>query len=485
MNLIIKNGAIYNGSENKPLLKDIFIKNKKINGIGDYKNKEVEKVIDAKNKIIVPGFIDINSNIDHHLKILTDTNLKSFLEQGITTAIGGNLGSSLAPLSGLSIETIEKWSTDDFKKVNIDWQSFKEYLETIEKKGIAINFGSFVGHSLIKRIITRNQSRDLTEKEIELSKEMLLESLKEGALGLSSSFIYGFSSNTPQIEITEILKVIKENNKVYSTELQFPEKDPKKSLEDIKKITKGIKTQINNFQPLKKCEQYKELIENLDVYLKDTQINFDYNLDSFIKIPIYRLLPDWLERPTLFEMAKIINSGRYDNEIIEEIKKYTKKEIKIIDLPDEFSFMKNKKIKEISQNKDKNQAETIFEIMKDTNLKTICAYYDVDSNLLKKLFKSKKSIISTNGNHFEKNNCNTFIDYLSQNKNNFSEALTKITSLPAKKLNIKNRGEIKRSYFADLVILSKNFELETVIINGKIVFENNKVINNKSGLVIK
>src|SRR6056297_145375 len=124
MNTLIKNGLIFDGRGQPPYKKDILIKGERIYKIGEIDKSKADQVIDAEGAYVFSGFIDINSGIDHHLKILTEPHQKSFIEQGVTTVIGGNSGSSLAPIFGNSLETIKKWGAENLSKINIDWQQF-------------------------------------------------------------------------------------------------------------------------------------------------------------------------------------------------------------------------------------------------------------------------------------------------------------------------------------------------------------------------
>ncbi len=488
MSILIKNGLIYNGTGQKPEKKNILIRKNQIKSIGNLKDTQADKVIDAEGKYILPGFIDINSGIDHHLKILTSSHQKTFLEQGVTTAIGGNNGSSLAPFSTHSLETIKKWGSDELQKTNIDWENFGEFLNSINKKGLKINFGSFIGHSSIKRLITKNKPRDMTKREINLSQEILKESISQGALGLSASFEYGFTSETPKNEIKELLKVIKETNKIYVTDFQYPEKDPQKSLKEIINLTENIKTEINHLEPLKSSsEQYLNITDKLKKISSQTDINFDSYPAKFIKTPVYQFLPDWLEKPTLKETSKIVKSGRYDKEIKEHLKQYTRRKIKFTHVPVGFPTLKNKTLKKLSENREQTQIETMLEIMKITDLQPVCTYYNVDQKILSKLIKSESSIIASNGTHFEIPKYNPFLEYLKfsrDNKISLEKAITKITSEPAAKLNIKKRGKIKEGYYADILIM-ENKKIDTVFVNGEVAYKNNNPTKTKSGEVIK
>jgi N-acyl-D-amino-acid deacylase len=109
--IIIKNGTIIDGTGKKMFPGDIGIKENKIKEIGNLRNEKAEKTIDAKGKYVSPGFVDINNHSDTYWRIFLNPQLPSLIHQGITTIVGGNCGSSLAPLASKEIiQTIQKWA---------------------------------------------------------------------------------------------------------------------------------------------------------------------------------------------------------------------------------------------------------------------------------------------------------------------------------------------------------------------------------------
>ena len=131
MDILIKNGLVIDGSGREGEREDIWIKNGEISKIGNFKNKKAEVMIDASDSIVAPGFIDINNDSDHHLTIFTQPEQESLLKQGITTIIGGNCGSSLAPLIRGDLKSIRKWT--DQNQINIENDLKKFFLENLDQ----------------------------------------------------------------------------------------------------------------------------------------------------------------------------------------------------------------------------------------------------------------------------------------------------------------------------------------------------------------
>ena len=131
--VIIKNGTVIDGMGAKMRREDIGIREDSIVKLGDLHNEKAERIIDASGKFVSPGFIDVNNHSDTFWQFFLNPDLESLLYQGITTIVGGNCGSSLAPLtSAKNLETIQKWA--NLREISANWLKTKEFLTFLESK---------------------------------------------------------------------------------------------------------------------------------------------------------------------------------------------------------------------------------------------------------------------------------------------------------------------------------------------------------------
>src|SRR6266567_1484803 len=213
-NIIIKNGTILDGTGEPMYRGDIGIREGKIVEIGDLHNEHGETEIDASGKYVAPGFIDVNNHSDTYWRIFLDPGLESLLYQGVTTIIGGNCGSSLAPLVNHDvIKSIQKYS--DMKKVSFNWLSMKEFLSEVEKKKLSLNFASLVGHGTLRRGLVGDEVRDISPDEMKQMKKMLTQAMKDGALGFSTGLVYTHAKLASSREIAELAEIVKKYDGVY------------------------------------------------------------------------------------------------------------------------------------------------------------------------------------------------------------------------------------------------------------------------------
>lgn len=183
---IIKGGNIIDGSGSAPYSADIGIKDGKICEIGHIP-ENAERIIDAKGLTVTPGFIDSHSHSDS--AIFTSPEMREKCEQGITTSIAGMCGSSsLASIGGKLADP--------------------KNLSLLEKEGkFGSNIATFVGHGTIRKAVMGLENREPTEYELDKMKSLLSESIKSGALGMSTGLIYTPGSFAKTEELMELSKV--------------------------------------------------------------------------------------------------------------------------------------------------------------------------------------------------------------------------------------------------------------------------------------
>lgn len=190
--LIITGGFVVDGSGQPGMISDIAIKDGLISEIGE--GLSGRDRIDASGKVVCPGFIDIHTHYDP--QVLWDRYLTPSSWHGVTSVVAGNCGFSLAPVKEagreLLIGTLEKVEDIDAQvmKNAIEWnfETYGEYLNSIERAGLGINFGGYVGHTAIRAYVMGGDSyeREATDDEIAQMKAVAAQSLRDGALGVSS-----------------------------------------------------------------------------------------------------------------------------------------------------------------------------------------------------------------------------------------------------------------------------------------------------------
>ena len=195
--LIISGGTLIDGTGADAVKADLAVKNGKIERIGDLSQDSAAETIDAAGKIVTPGFIDLHTHLD--AQIGWDPLMSSSSFHGVTTAMIGNCGVSFAPCSTENREYLAKLmeSVEDISADAIldglpwDWNSYGEYLDSIERLNPALNVVGLVGHSAVRFEAMGDKSMDegqqANDQELEHMVQMVKQAVEEGAVGFSTS----------------------------------------------------------------------------------------------------------------------------------------------------------------------------------------------------------------------------------------------------------------------------------------------------------
>ena len=193
--LIIKNGTVYDGTGKKPFFADVAIKGNKIVAIGNLEESSKE-VIDAEGKIVAPGFVDIHTHYDG--QVTWDPYLRPSTYHGVTTVVMGNCGVGFSPckpeerdwLISLMEGVEDIPGTALHEGINWQWESFPEYLDTLEGKPLAIDVGTQIPHGAVRAYVMGQRGIDREEasqEEIEQMSQIVKEAIEAGAFGFSTS----------------------------------------------------------------------------------------------------------------------------------------------------------------------------------------------------------------------------------------------------------------------------------------------------------
>ena len=191
---VIKNGLVVDGTGILGYLADVLIEGDRVIEIGS--NLQGDTIIDASGRVVAPGFIDIHTHYD--AQAFWDPALTPSCYHGVTTVVAGNCGFSIAPTKpqdrGLIANTMEKVEDMDPSTLNAgipwDFESFPEYLASIEQHGTLLNFAAYVGHTPLRIFVMGDESvgRVATADEVTQMADLVTEAMEAGAAGFATSF---------------------------------------------------------------------------------------------------------------------------------------------------------------------------------------------------------------------------------------------------------------------------------------------------------
>ncbi|MFX0094940.1 MAG: amidohydrolase family protein, partial [Candidatus Hodarchaeota archaeon] len=210
LDIVIKNGRIIDGTGNPWYYADLGIENGKIVRLRPQLDELAIKEVDARNLVVAPGFVDIHSHSDNSIPF--DPHLESTIRQGITTAVIGNCGSSLAPINPENMELFKKQAfifTPPDKELEFTWQSFKEYLSNVEKTKCSTNLVPLIGFGAVRIAGGPGyENREPSAEELNQMKIYIEEAMQSGAFGMSTGLVYAPQTYAKTDEIIELAKVV-------------------------------------------------------------------------------------------------------------------------------------------------------------------------------------------------------------------------------------------------------------------------------------
>ncbi len=526
MRTLIKHGLIVDGNKTPAYEGDILIENEKILKISQDLNEEADKVIDAKGRVICPGFIDTHSHSD--LVILVNPYNEVKIKQGITTEVLGQDGISMAPLPQ---EHISSWRKNlaglDGESDEIDWkyETTENYLKMMDYNGVGLNETYLVPHGNVRMEAMGLEDRPATKEEIQKMCEITERELKAGAIGLSTGLIYIPCAYSLTEEIIEMCKVVAKYDGVFVVHQRSEADTILTSMEEIIEIGKqsGVKVHFSHFKVCGKAnwKYIPQVIELLEKAEKEgIRVSFDQYPYAAGSTMLGVVLPPWahsggtdklIERLSdeneRAKMKKDIANGieGWDNFIefagIDQIFVTSVKTEKNKDTI-------GKSLLEIGKMRGKDPLDATFDLLKEEeNAVGMVDFYGLEEHIIG-FMKRDEQNVCTDGLLAGKPHPRAYGSFpkilgryvRELNVLTIEEAVYKMTKKAATSFSIKDRGELKEGYFADIVIFDKDTVsgcddfinsmqyptgIDYVIINGNCVVEEGKYNKIKAGKVLK
>ncbi len=524
LDLLIKGATVFDGRGGAPQEADVAVVGDSIVQVGKINLRRAKKIINGQGLALSPGFIDIHDHTD--VQLLLTPRADSHLQQGITTLVAGNCGSSPFPLAGITLEE-ERENLRQVYNLELTWSDLDGFFSRLEQTGIAINYATLVGHGTLRGTVVGLENRPLSEADKQKMKELLQACLEAGAFGLSTGLEYTPGSFAPEEEIIELCRVVAAYQGLYATHMRDEGDHLMEALQEAVRTSQntGVKLQISHFKTAYRSN-WSKLDEALLFLDKAREDGLDIAVDRYPYIAASTGLSfyfpawvregsreDFLRRLTDPKLSSTLRNylaerekklGSWEQVLISSVVSEKNKRFQGQNIlaaaqetgKDVFSFIRDLLVEE------KGQVGMISFIMSEENLKRILSLPYASIGCDGSVYSPSGILSQTKPHPRSYGSFPRFLgQYVREEKIcSLAEAIRKITSLPASRLGINNRGIIAPGFKADLVLFDPDRiqdratwlephafpkGIMAVIVNGQVVIENGEFTPALPGKVLR
>ncbi len=527
--ILIRNGHILDGSGGPWFAADIGIRGDRIAAIGKLDGAQAARSIDATGRIVSPGFIDMLGQSEYPL--LIDNRAISKLAQGITSEITGE-GGSIAPHNEKTLTPIKPFL--DQYKLTIDWTTLDGYFKRLEKQGTPINLGTYVGAAQVREYVIGDDDRAPTPAELGQMKELVAQAMKDGALGISTALIYPPGHYAKTEELIELAKVAAQYGGIYGTHMRSEGASEMTALDEAIRIGReaGLPVEIFHLKVSGKQRwgSMVKVVEKIQA-ARDSGLDIRANQYPYVAggTALASALPPWvadggvkklLERlrdPKIRERIKSEMASDHDNwenlyfdcgggsgvmiagVVNPDLKKYN-----------------GKTVAEMAAAEHKSELDALFDFILADQAMTGALYFMASETDLLYGLKQRWTSIGLDANETALDGplyepfthpraFGSMARFLGryvrdQQLMPLEEAIRKITSMPAQREHLVDRGLIRTGFYADITIfdpatimdeasyqepnkLSKG--VDYVLVNGQVEFDHGTLTGVKAGRVLR
>jgi N-acyl-D-amino-acid deacylase len=479
--VIIANGHVIDGTGSPWYSADVGIREGRIAAIGTLTKATAKRRIDAAGKVVAPGFIDMLGQSE--FTILVDPRLPSKIYQGITTEITGE-GNSAAPMMGFARE--EAAQALEHYGLKADWQSLGEYFARLERQGMGINLASYVGATTIREVVIGGANRPPTAAELERMRALVREAMVQGAMGVSTSLEYAPAPYAGTDELIALASEAAPYGGIYATHMRSEGDGMVAALDETFRIAREahIPAEIWHLKVAgkKNWGHMPDVIKRIEAARAG---GLDITADTYAYTAWFNdmsaFVPPWAHDGGNDKMVARLKDPATRARIIKDIKTPSESwDNEWDEVPGPESILigvvKNPALRPlqgqtlaaIAKTRGKDPIETLLDILVEDNGFTGCAVFgmqedDVALALVQPWvsINNDSSGASPEGKlgeeHPHPRAYGTFPRILrkyvrEEHRLSLEEAIRKFSALPAQRMRLTDRGVLKRSLWADVVV---------------------------------
>lgn len=295
--ILIHNGTVIDGTGAPGRRVDVGVVGERIVAVGDLAGRSANQTIDASDRVVCPGFIDIHQHSD--FTPLVNRACESAVHQGITTAVIGNCGHGCAPMTDPDLVRMVVIGYQPEFGVPLDWTSFGEYMQRLATPGVSVNLAPLVAHGAVRLAVMGLEGRAASPAELARMKDYVLEAMEAGAFGISTGLEYSPGRHADQYELTELTKIVAPFGGIYASHIRNRGFTFVEATAEALAIgaDAGVPVQLAHFapRPYALAGTFERCLELVYAAVERGQrVAMDTFPDIFGPGPVAALLPPWI-----------------------------------------------------------------------------------------------------------------------------------------------------------------------------------------------
>lgn len=528
--VIIRKGRIIDGSGNPWVSGDVAIRGDRIAAIGNLGDATANRTIDAAGLVVAPGFIDMLGQSEQAL--LIDNRSLSKLSQGITTEITGE-GMSIAPQNAQTLAQLQP-ELDQYH-LKVDWSTLAEYFARLEKLGTPLNIGTYVGAAQVREAVIGDADRPPTPEELDKMKALVAQAMQQGAFGLSTALIYPPGHYAKTDELIELTKVVAQYGGIYATHMRSEGQTEVAAIHEALRIGKEahLPVEIFHLKVIGK-PRWGSMPKIVQMIQAARDAGQDVSADMYPYIAggtaLASALPPWVAdggtEPLLQRLKDPAVRSQIKKEMATEHPNWENlylgsggaAGILVSGIASKDPAVKQydgKTLAQIATEQKKSPLDALFELVLADKAQTGAIYFIASEDDLRYGLKQSwtsigldASELSLDGPLFEPHShprafgsMPRFLGHYVRDEHMLplEQGIRKITSLPAQRERLRDRGLLKNGYFADITIFDPatiqdhaTYENPTqlsegvkyVFVNGQLEYGDSQPTGAKAGKIL-
>jgi N-acyl-D-amino-acid deacylase len=478
--IVIRNGILYDGSGSAPVRGDVAIRGDRIAAVGNVRGHGNTE-IDAQGMAVAPGFINIMSQAQESL--IADGRAMSDIKQGVTTEIMGE-GESMGPLSPAMKDEFRQYQGDI--KYEVEWTTLGEYLRWLTKRGVSPNVGSFLGAATPRVNVLGRANRAPTAAELEQMRALVPQAMEDGAFGVASALIYAPGAYAATDELIELCKVAAPYGGMYISHMRSEANRLLEAVDELITIAREahVPAEIYHLKAAgeKNWPKMDDVVRRVEAArasgLRITADMYTYNAGA---TGLDAAMPTWVQEGGLEAWRKRLQDPAIRARVVAEMRTPSDQWENLLMLAgspdrvlligfrsDQLKPLTGKTLGEIARTRGVSPEDAAIDLVIEDDSRVETIYFLMsEENLRKQIrqpwvtFGSDASAPATEGvflkSHVHPRAYGNFANLLGkyvreEHVISLAEAVRRLTSAVANNLGIVERGLLKPSYFADIVV---------------------------------